>query len=303
MDNHADNFVSNLNYVAGLIDSDGSVYCTKRLVRGNKLRICPKITFTNTNFSMIELLSSFLHNNGINHYVGNRDRKTIYKPEKYIEISRLSKCMELANLLNGYCVGRKEQLNLIEKFCRSRIVFVEDYGWRFSTTPYTDEQISIADDLINLNYNYNYDSGSRNYTYSWMGGFIDGNGSIFISSHKQGNGRKDTILEPAISFSGESTTTFRNIKDMFDRDSILYTETKVKCKAKRKDKNKSKFYYNLSVRNKNSLLILTSKLRNKIFAKNKQLELLDEYLLERRNNRFYNNRCFEIAREIKLLNK
>lgn len=305
MDNHADNFVSSINYISGLIDSDGSVYAVKRLVRGNKLRIGPKITFTNTNFDLIEVLSSFLHNNNINHYVGTRDRKTVYKIEKCIEVSRISKCMELANILKGTVIGRKKQLLLIEEFCRDRSVFVEGQGWKFSTTPYTDKQVSLADELIESNYNYNYniDYGHRNYTYSWMGGFLDGDGSIFISSHKQGYPRTDIRMEPTISFSGESTTNFNNIKEMFDKVNITYTESKIKCKAKRRDINKTKFYYNLAVKNQKSLRILIGKLSGKVFAKAKQLNILDEYLsLREAGKKAYCKRCFDLCKEITLLN-
>lgn len=304
MDNHADNFVSSINYISGLIDSDGSVYAVKRLVRGNKLRICPKITFTNTNFDLIEVLSSFLHNNNINHYVWTRDRKTVYKIEKSIEVSRISKCMEFANILEGTVIGRKKQLLLIEEFCRDRSVFVEGQGWKFSTTPYTDKQISLADELIESNYNYNIDYGYRNYTYSWMGGFLDGDGSIFISSHKQGYPRTDIRMEPTISFSGESTTIFNNIKEMFDRDKITYTVCKIKCKTKRKDVNKNKFYYNLAVKNQKSLLILVDKLSGKVFAKSKQLNILYEYLNLRKNGKkIYCSKCFDLCKDITLLNR
>lgn len=306
MDNHADNFVSNFNYFAGLLDSDGSVYSIKRKVRGDKLRISPKISFTNTNLNLIELFSNFLHNNNINHYVCTRDRKTVYKLEKTIEISRISKCMEFANIIMNYCVGRRLQLSLMEEYCRSRSTYVEDNDWKFSTTPYTHEQIELTDKLINLNYNYNIDdyNNYRNYTYSWLGGFIDGDGSIFISSHKQGFPREDIRMEPTISFSGESTAVFNNIKEIFNRDSIKYTETKIKCKTKRKDNNKSKFYYNLAVKNQESLDILVEKLENKIFGKSKQLSIIKEYLyLRAESPKAYTDRCFKLCEEITLLNK
>ncbi len=303
MGNHADNFVSNINYISGLIDSDGSVYAVKRLVRGNKLRISPKIAFTNTNFDLIEVFSSFLHNNGINHYVGTRDRKTVYKIEKSVEVSRISKCMECANILKGTVIGRKKQLLLMEEFCRDRSVYVENMGWKFSTTPYTDKQINIADLLIESNYNYNIDTDYRNYTYSWLGGFLDGDGSIFISSHKQGHHRTDIRMEPTISFSGESTTIFNNIKEMFNRDNITYTVSILKCKAKRKDNNKHKFYYNLAVKNQKSLRILVNKLTDKVFGKSKQLIILDEYLnLREYGKKAYCAKCFDLCKEITLLN-
>lgn len=304
MDNHADNFVSNINYIAGLLDSDGSVYSVKRLTRGEKLRICPKVTFTNTNFDLIEVFSKFLHDNNINHYIHTRDRKSVYKVEKSIEISRISKCMEFAELIHRFCVGRREQLLLIEKFCRSRSVYIEDLGWKFSTTPYTEDQIRLTDMLIKSNYNYNQDTYYRNHTYSWLGGFIDGDGSIFISKHKQGTPREDIRLEPTISFSGESTAIFNNIKEMFNRDNISYTECKIKCKAKRKDNNKSKFYYNLAVKKQDSLRILVDKLSGKVYGKSKQLSIVDKYLKGRvKNPGPYTDECYTLHEEITLLNK
>lgn len=303
MDNHADNFVSNLNYISGLIDSDGSVYAVKQLVRGNKLVIHPRVSFTNTNFDLIEVLSSFLHNNDVNHHVSTRDRKTVYKVEKTITVSRISKCIDLANILVGSVIGRRKQLLLIEEFCRDRSVYVKDVGWKPSNTPYTDKQINLTDELIKSNYNYNVDYGYRNYTYSWLGGFLDGDGSIFIFSHKQGDPRTDIRMEPTISFSGESTTIFNNIKEMFDRDNITYTSTKIKCKAKRKDINKNKFYYLLAVRNQKSLQILVDKLSGKVFGKSKQLNILCEYLNLRKNGRkAYCSKCFDLCKEITLLN-
>lgn len=303
MGNHADNFISNLNYISGLLDSDGSVYIVERTVRGNKLRLSPKITFTNTNFDLVEVFSTFLHDNNVNHHVSTRDRKTIYKVEKTITVSRLSKCMKLAQLLIPTCICRRSQLELLEEFCMDRRVCVANKGWKFANTPYTNRQKHLAKELNKLNCNYNYDTLNRNYTYSWLGGFLDGDGSIFISRHKQGGTRTDIRMEPTISFSGESDTVFNNIKEMFDNIGVKYTISRIKCKAKRIDNNKYKYYYNLAVKNQVSLRILVEKLDGKLLAKSKHLTILDSYLKERLVGGPYTERCFMLCDEITRLNK
>lgn len=305
MDNHAGNFLTNDNYIAGLVDSDFSVQIIKRTIRGDKLRLAPKIDFTNTNFDLIELCSSYLHLNDINHYVGTRDKKIVScKIEKYITISRLSKCLEFADKILGCAVIRRPQLEVVRDFCSDRCVYVEKYGWKFFNTPYTDYQKELCDKIYELNSNYNYDSGYRNYTYSWLGGFVDGDGSVGIGCYKQGGNRIDIRMEPFVNFTGESHTGISNIKEMLDKIDVRYTESTLKCKVSKKlGRNKKKYYYIITVKAHESLRKLLPKLDGKLYIKQKQLELVSEYLDIRNVEKGpYSKRCYDMVEQAKELN-
>jgi len=305
MGNHAGNFLTNNNYVAGLVDSDFSVMIMRRTIRGDKLRMVPRISFTNTNPFLIEFMSSYLKRYDINHYVGIR-KKTKYnhKIEKQIIIQRYSKCIDFSDKIISCAVIRRPQLEIIRDFCVDRCKYMENYGWKFINTPYTDYQKKLCNEIINLNLDYNFDNNFRNHTFSWLGGFIDGDGSIGMSYHKQGGDRTDYKITPFINFSLGSDSGFNNVKELLNKSEIGYSCTAHKCKASRKlGRNKKKHYYLVAIKSHNDLRKIIPKLNGKLIAKQQQLNLLFEYLDIRNNEKGpYSDRCYEIVSKVKNLN-
>ncbi len=294
MDNHADNLIVNNNYIAGLVDSDFGVYIDKFYPR-NKVQLKPMINFVNTRFNLIELVSDYLNRNCINHHISFR-KATIGKDKKEILISRQDKCIEFINNIYSSCVIRKKQLEILRCFCEDRLYCVKELGWKQNNTPYTDYQHKLYEDLYLLNLNYNFDFGDRNYTESWLAGFLDGDGSIcFVVSN-------DRII-PTIDFTTGSDAGLNNIKDIFEINGIKYNvRTSLSKSSKLLGKNKKKYCYNVYVRSHESLRILLGLLNNKSTAKQNQISLMYNYLNTKKHNKNNTSEIWDIVNEVKILN-
>lgn len=299
MDNHADNFIISDNYMAGLVDSDFGVYIHRFYPRG-KLQLRPEIMFVNTNFKLIEICHEYLQSDEINHHIGFR-KATVGKDKKELTIRRQSKCIDFVDKVVGHCVVRNVQLEIIRKFCDDRLRYVYELGWKQNNTPYTEYQKKLYDEIVELNLNYNYDNGSRNYTSSWLGGMIDGDGSIcFVVS-----GRNSVI--PCIDITTGSDTCLNNVCELYSRLGIKYDTRITKSKAKKRlGKNKKKFNYNIYVKSSPDLLKLIQFLNGKLYAKQRQLSILYNYLKLRSKDvcgKHYTYEQLDLVAQSRLLNK
>lgn len=311
MDNQQETLIINDNYFAGLIDSDFGVYIAKNTYK-RKLQLQPRIIFKNTRFELVEECNSKLLNNGINHHV-QTNTPTVGKPHKSITIQRLSKCVKFADKWGPFSIVRRPQLELLKDFCLSRIEYVENYGWKYNNTPYTENQKNICNTIYNLNLNYNYDNGYRNYTYSWLAGLIDGDGSIYfcVTKRKCKYKKKNGIIKeyeydkifPTIKITTESDTAKNNIMEMYDKLNIRYYEEVITSKASRKlGRHKRKHYYNIIVKEFKDLLLLISKLDGKLIAKQKQLEIMREYINIKMKYNRNTDYLFSLVNKVKKLN-
>ena len=298
MDNHADNFIINGNYLAGLIDSDFGVYIHKFYPRGH-LQLRPTINFTNTNFDLVELCSNYLKDNSIHHHVGFF-KATVGRDIKTINIKRQHMCLKFIDDVINYTIVRKPQLEVLSSFCSDRLKYVNFNGWTQNNTPYTDYQIELYQTLYNLNLNYNHDYGHRNYTPSWLGGLIDGDGSVcFVVSSR------NTVL-PTIDITTESDTCLNNIKELYTKIGIKYDVRTTKSKAtKRIGRNAYKYIYNIYVRDYDSLLLLLKYINGKLFIKQRQVECMYSYIILRNNcsTKHYSYEQLDIVAKVKTLNK
>lgn len=295
MDNHAGNSIVSDNYMTGLVDSDFGVYINRFYPRG-KLQLRPEIIFVNTNFYLIETCHSYLQTNSINHHI--RFRKAIVgKDKKELIIQRQSKCIEFVDKVVGYSVVRRLQLETIKKFCEDRLQYVNEFGWKQNNTPYTNYQKKLYDDIVELNLNYNYDSGHRNYTSSWLAGFIDGDGSVcFVVT-------KNKRIVPVVDITTGSDTAKNNVFELYDKLNIKYDVRTIKSKAKKRlGKRKKKFSYNIYIKNLGCVEEILNLLNGKLVAKQKQLELMLQYLALKKSNRLNTAEMWSIVDKVKYLN-
>lgn len=295
MDNHAGNLIVSDNYMAGLVDSDFGVYINRFYPRG-KLQLRPEIMFVNTNFKLIETCHGYLQNSGINHHIKFR-KATVGKSKKELTIKRQSKCIEFVDKVVGYSVVRRPQLEIVKKFCEDRLRYVNDFGWKQNNTPYTDYQKKLYDDILELNLNYNYDSGHRNYTLSWLAGCVDGDGSIcFVVD-------KNRRIIPTIDITTGSDTAKNNIFELYDKLNIEYDTRITKSKAKKRlGKRKKKFSYNIYIKNHGYIEEILNLLNGKLVAKQKQLELMLQYLTIKKTNRSNTSEIWSIVDKVAYLN-
>lgn len=297
MDNHADNFIISNNYMAGLVDSDFGVYIHRFYPRG-KLQLRPTIQFVNTNFNLIELCHNYLKDNDINHHIANRFA-TKGKDKKEITVGRQSKCIDFVDKLGEYSVVRKPQLEILKKFCEDRLFRVNNMGWKQNNTPYTDYQKELFDQIYNLNLNYNYDNGNRNHTASWLGGLIDGDGSIcFVVTGR------NTIV-PTLDITTGSDTCRNNVCELFEKYDIKYNIRTSKSKAtKRLGKNKKKFYYNIFINTIEGLKSVIKFIDGKLYIKQRQLNFLKEFLNDRGFcGKHYTYNQLDIVGQSRLINR
>jgi hypothetical protein len=268
----------------------------------------PRIKFINTRHILTDVCSEYLKYLGINHYV-SINKATVGRDAKYLIIQRLSKCIDFCNKFKSLVVGRQEQLNLLEDFCVSRLASYVD--GKFGV--YTIEEKAICDNLKNLNLNYNVDFKNRNYSYSWLAGMLDGDGSIFITKtnrkckYRRNNGTYKTYSYdkylPVLKFTTESTAVYNNIIEIYNKLNVNFFKEEVKSKVSKKlGRNLYKVMYNITVTNFNDLLILLDKLDEKLIAKQKQAVLLKNFIFEKQKCRFNTKNIISIYNEIKELN-
>lgn len=310
MDNQQITLINN-NYFAGLIDSDFGVYITMNTYKG-KLSLRPRIMFVNTRFELIELCSAKLKHLNINHHVAT-DKATVNKDSKRIQILRLGKCIDFVDNFASFSIVRRPQLELLRVFCIDRVNYVKGCGWKYNNTPYTELQKDIYERICVMNLNYNGDNSNRNYTFSWLAGMIDGDGSIYFSDTKRNTKykRKDGLIKtyryrkitPWLKITTESTTAKNNIVELYNKYNIRYYIEEVKTKASKKlGRKKYKVYYNITVKEFNHLLVLFDKLDGKLMAKQKQLELMRDYILIKKANRHYTEETYNMVSKMSKLN-
>jgi len=310
MDNQQITLINN-NYFAGLIDSDFGVYITMNTYKG-KLSLRPRIMFVNTRFELVEVCSTKLKHFNINHHVAT-DKATVYKDSKRIQILRLGKCIDFVDNFGSFSIVRRPQLELLRRFCIDRVDYVKDFGWKYNNTPYTELQKDLYERIRVMNLNYNGDNGYRNYTFSWLAGMIDGDGSIYFSDTKRNTKykRKDDSIKtyryrkitPWLKITTESTTAKNNIVELYNKYGIRYYIEEVKTKASKKlGKRKYKFYYNIVVKEFDHLLVLLNKLDGRLIAKQKQLELMRNYILMKKVNTHYTEETYNMVSKMSKLN-
>lgn len=305
MDNQPITLIND-NYFSGLIDSDFGVYLTSNSYKG-KLSLRPRINFVNTRFELVEVCSEYLKANGINHHVAI-EKATVGRDHKRIQIIRLDKCLEFVDKWAHFSIVRRPQLELIKEFCESRMRYVAECGWKFNNTPYTERQKELFHIIQNLNLNYNRDDGYRNKTFSWLAGMIDGDGSIYFSDTHRNTKYKDITYNyrkiiPWLKITTESHTALNNIRELYDQYSIRYYIEEIRGKLSKKvSKDSFKYYYNIVVKEFDPLLFLLNKLNGKLVVKQKQLELMTNYIVLKKKNIHYTDEIFDIVSELKSIN-
>ena len=90
---------------------------------------------------------------------------------------------------------------------------------------------------------------------------------------------------------------------MYDDLNIRYYVEEVRGKLSKKIKKKAfKYYYNIVVKEFDPLLIILNKLNGKLIAKQKQLELMIEYINSKNKNIHYTDDIYNIVSKVKQLN-
>ena len=162
MDNQHTPKETDLAYLAGLIDGEGTVTLEKhgrRRKGNNEMGISPIVLVANTDYTLIQHTVNLFRKLGVNPYVKsqnpkkkNRRKKTCY----WVTCKGLNKCKRILIPLLPYLVGKQAQARLILEWIESRGDTNVAKG-----KPYSDYDFQIWDKVKSINHRGVTDCGLR----------------------------------------------------------------------------------------------------------------------------------------------
>ena len=128
------NSFNNLNYIAGLIDGDGSINMNYRASKRSKLgKYTPQVLFINTDKQIITSYCSVLKTNNIGYNVQFRTGGNTTNRRRWdIIVSGVKRTKNLLELITNKLKTKKEQANLLMQYCISRLQepkSINEYGF------------------------------------------------------------------------------------------------------------------------------------------------------------------------------
>ncbi|WP_128381261.1 hypothetical protein [Streptomyces cavernae] len=152
---------TNLAWLAGIWDGEGSVGITRQNRAGNTNRVLvPQAQIQMTHEVTVAKTVEILRGLGLNALQHTwHERKAHHKDMWGYNITRTGYVLTMANALLPYAVTKQEHWTLIKEFCELRVarVGLDDQGRlrRGGTpgkwwTPYSDRELEIADRLKGL---------------------------------------------------------------------------------------------------------------------------------------------------------
>ena len=286
--NHAGNSNMNkLKWLCGIIDSDGCICITMSKRRNNKIVYTPNIVVTNSNHLIIDEVVGIYRAEGISFHVKNNGSCLS------ITVSRPTHLLKLVALLNPWLITKSKELELLNKFCNSRVENMLAHDNK--RAKYSDHEVSLASELKSLNSNHYgecIEYGISEYiidncvldkfNFAWLSGFIDGDGCITINRIKRPNGTYQ--YQPMLHIVTGSPLSKNVISTFLDLHNVDYylkkdlpgVNHKANCKSK-----KFEFY----IRSNSMCVKLLSLLNYNMVGKLKRAILLKSFCESRLSNK------------------
>lgn len=180
-----------ISWLAGFYDAEGCVRIDKSVRKKGYVTYRPVIILNNTNIETMDFCALFLKNRGINAYIRESHPTTSRKRIRYIEVSRITKIIELCDLLLPYSLNKHDELVLIKQFCKSRQDRFVKNEIANKKMPYNNFEVSLYEKLVRykahkkgnscLSYEPIYSDTNNNITWSWLAGYTDGDGSFSVN--------------------------------------------------------------------------------------------------------------------------
>lgn len=108
-------------YIAGLMDGEGSFCYSRHVNKTGLIKLTPRMSMGITNQDVDLKLKYFCTKYGIAHYCMKRLYPEPYLPVYVIEIKRILHLKRFLELILPYMVGKKRQVELLLRFCLSRM--------------------------------------------------------------------------------------------------------------------------------------------------------------------------------------
>jgi len=120
-------------WLGGIIDGEGCITINHhRLHRGTlkeTLLFSPAIIISNTNKILLDKCQEILRNNNLAFYVryDPEKRNKKWKERGQIVIVGIKRCVRALNILSQYLIAKKEEADLVKKFCEERLRKSKEY--------------------------------------------------------------------------------------------------------------------------------------------------------------------------------
>jgi len=179
-------------WMAGFYDAEGCFRINKSVRKNNYITYSPRAIINNTDIDTIDYIRMLLLGKyGINCYVRDSSPTTIRRTVRYIEVSRITKVIELCDLLLPYIIGKYDELVLLKNFCISRRDRFIENGIKNNKLDYTPFEKNLYDQLVDykahkkgrkcLEFKPIVTPSPNNISWCWLAGYTDGDGSFSIN--------------------------------------------------------------------------------------------------------------------------
>lgn len=180
-----------IKWLAGFYDAEGCFRVNKQ----NKKKYTsysPRAILNNTDLDTMEYIISLLLNKyHINGHVRTTKPTTNRNVIRSLEIGRITKLVELCDLLLPYVVVKHDEVLLLKDFCSSRYTRFVENDIKNGQMPYNDYEVSLYHKLVEykahkkgrkcLSYKPIYSNIPNGINWPWLAGYTDGDGSFSIN--------------------------------------------------------------------------------------------------------------------------
>jgi hypothetical protein len=230
-----------ISWAAGFFDAEGCFRVNRCIRKNNYITYSPRAIINNTDLSTMDYIIDLLLNKyKINAHIRDSKPTTNRNVIRYMEIGRITKIIDLCNLLLPYSIVKYDDIRLLKEFCLSRYNRFTDNNIKNNKLEYSSFEVGLYNKLIEykahkkgrkcLEFVPIYSNIPNNVSWSWLAGYTDGDGSFSINKR----GTASYCLATSNPTAASKMEDFFNEKKLsFYSDSLLPSKNHLKTCKKR----------------------------------------------------------------------